>query len=64
MAHECLLHKVSAFAIRGSVVSWICDFLTGSRQYVSVKGESSVWKDVKWGTPGQCSGAHTIHFVY
>ena len=49
VAHERLLHKVSAFGIRGSVLSWICDFLPGRRQYVSVKGESSSWKDVSSG---------------
>ena len=46
VAHKRLLHKISAFGIRGSVLSWIQDFLTGRRQYVSVKGGSSSWKDV------------------
>ena len=51
VAHERLIHKVSAFGIRGSVLLWIRDFLTGRRQYVSVKGESSSWKDVSSGVP-------------
>ena len=51
VAHERLLKKVSAFGIRGSVLSWIRDFLTGRRQYVSVKGESSSWRDVLSGVP-------------
>ena len=45
VAHKCLIHKISAFGIRGSVLSWIQDFLTERRQYVSVKGGSSSWKD-------------------
>ena len=51
VAHKRLLHKISAFGIRGSVLSWIQDFLTGRRQYVSVKGGSSSWKDVLSGVP-------------
>ena len=51
VAHERLLKKVSAFGIRGSVLSWVRDFLTGRRQYVSVKGESSSWRDVLSGVP-------------
>ena len=41
VAHERLLRKISAYGIKGSVLSWIRDFLTERRQYVSVKGESS-----------------------
>ena len=51
VAHERLLQKVSAFGIRGSVLSWIRNFLTGRRQYVSINGESSSWKDVLSGAP-------------
>ena len=51
VAHERLLRKISAYGIKGSVLSWIRDFLTGRRQYVSVKGESSTWKDVVSGVP-------------
>ena len=51
VAHKRLLHKISAVGIWGSVLSWIQDFLTGRRQYVSVKGGSSSWKDVLSGVP-------------
>ena len=51
VAHKCLLHKISLFGIWGSVLSWIQDFLTGRRQYVSIKGGSSSWKDVLSGVP-------------
>ena len=51
VAHERLLQKVSAFGIRGSVLLWIRNFLTGRRQYVSINGESSSWKDVLSGVP-------------
>ena len=44
--HERLLRNVSAYGIRGQLLSWIKNFLTERRQYVSVKGESSSWKDV------------------
>ncbi|MEW8548045.1 MAG: reverse transcriptase family protein, partial [Candidatus Thiodiazotropha sp.] len=49
--HKRLLHKISAYGIRGPVLSWIKDFLTGRRQYVSIKGENSSWKDVLSGVP-------------
>ena len=49
--HERLLRKVSAYGIRGQLLTWIKNFLTERRQYVSVKGESSTWKDVISGVP-------------
>lgn len=49
--HQRLLHKVSAYGIRGKLLSWIKDFLTDRRQYVSVKGESSSWQNVISGVP-------------
>lgn len=49
--HERLLCKVSAYGISGQLLSWIKDFLTDRRQYVSVKGESSSWKNVISGVP-------------
>ena len=65
VAHKRLLHKKTAFGIRGSVLSWIQDFLTGRRQYVSVKGGSSFMERCfKWGTPGQCHGAYLIYIIY
>ena len=49
--HERLLKKVSAYGIRGTLLSCIRDFLTERRQYVSVQGESSSWKEVISGVP-------------
>ena len=43
--------KISAYGIRGPVLLWIKDFHTGRRQYVSIKGETSSWKDVLSGVP-------------
>ena len=42
--HQRLLRKVSAYGIKGQLLSRIKDFLTERRQYVSVKGEVSSWK--------------------
>lgn len=49
--HQRLLHKVSAYGIRGPILSWLRDFLTGRRQFVTVLGASSSWKDVLSGVP-------------
>ena len=49
--HQCLLRKVSAYGIRGQLLSWIEDFLTERRQYVTVKGDRSTWKKVMSGVP-------------
>ena len=49
--HERLLRKASAYWIRGQLLSLTKDFLTERRQYVSVKGGSSSWKDVISGVP-------------
>ena len=43
--------KISAYGIRGLILLWIKDFHTGRRQYVSIKGETSSWKDVFSGVP-------------
>lgn len=49
--HQRLLRKVSAYGIKGQLLSRIKDFLTERRQYVSVKGEVSSWKNVISGVP-------------
>ncbi|MES9971492.1 MAG: reverse transcriptase family protein, partial [Candidatus Thiodiazotropha sp.] len=49
--HQRLINKISAYGIRGQLLSWIRDFLTGRRQYVTVKGESSSWQNVISGVP-------------
>ena len=46
VAHQCLLCKVSAYGITGQLLSWIEDFLTERRQYVTVKGKALSWKKV------------------
>lgn len=51
VAHRRLLKKVSSFGIKGNVLAWIEDFLTGRRQCVSIKGHSSEWRDVDSGVP-------------
>ena len=63
--HERLLKKVTAYGIRGTLLSWIRDLLTERRQYVSVQGESSSWKEVVSGVPRakQFSRASALHYL-
>ena len=51
VSHQRLLRKVSSNGIKGSLLNWIKDFLTGRKQYVTVKGQSSEWEDVLSGVP-------------
>ena len=51
VAHKKLVKKVSSFGIKGNVLAWIEDFLSGRRQCVSIKGNTSEWKDVISGVP-------------
>lgn len=49
--HKRLLKKLYSYGIRGSILEWITDFLTGRRQQVAVKGEKSEWQNVISGVP-------------
>ncbi|MES9879908.1 MAG: reverse transcriptase family protein [Sedimenticola sp.] len=49
--HKRLLHKLSSYGIKGTLLLWISDFLLGRRQYVAVKGKHSSWQDVLSGVP-------------
>jgi hypothetical protein len=48
---ERLLRKVRAHGIRGQVLDWIRDWLTGRRQRVVLNGRFSSWADVLSGVP-------------
>ena len=62
VSHQRLLRKVSSNGIKGSLLNWIKDFLTGRKQYVTVKGQSSEWEDVLSGVP-QGSVLRPILFI-
>ena len=49
--HGRLLSKLSGYGIKGKVLQWIGEFLTGRRQRVMVMGEASSWEWVKSGVP-------------
>ena len=46
-----LLAKVEAVGIRGRVLDWICEFLTGRCQRVVLRGAASNWSEVLSGVP-------------
>ena len=46
-----LLKKVEAMGIKGKVLAWIREFLTGREQRVVLRGASSDWVDVLSGVP-------------
>ena len=49
--HRRLLNKLKAHGIRGHVLDWVEDFLTGRQQRVAVEGNHSRWSLVKSGVP-------------
>ena len=49
--HRRLLLKLSAYGIRGKLLSWIEHFLIDRWQRVTVMGESSAWSEVTSGVP-------------
>jgi hypothetical protein len=49
--HKRLLEKLRAIGIRGRLLNWIKQWLSGRKQRVVVKGKTSNWKDVRSGVP-------------
>ena len=49
--HGRLLSKIRAHGIRGKVLTWIDDWLSGRRQRVGIKGSFSKWQPVTSGVP-------------
>jgi len=49
--HQRLLNKLQAYGIKGKLLAWIRNFLTGRRQRVVYDGEKSEWSDVMSGIP-------------
>ena len=46
-----LLLKLEAVGIKGRVLEWISDFLTGREQRIQIRGETSEWVTVLSGVP-------------
>ena len=51
VAHERLVRKLEGYGVKGKVLQWIHNFLTGRRQKVAVSGEESGWSEVLSGVP-------------
>ena len=49
--HRSLLHKLHKIGIRGNILKWIEDWLSGRKQRVVLNGEKSSWIDVTSGVP-------------
>eukprot|EP00918_Siedleckia_nematoides_P047891 GHVU01104904.1.p1 GENE.GHVU01104904.1~~GHVU01104904.1.p1 ORF type:complete len:259 (+),score=26.37 GHVU01104904.1:1627-2403(+) len=49
--HKRLLGKLEHYGIRGDILNWIEDFLTGRKQKVTVGNEQSEWRPVTSGIP-------------
>lgn len=49
--HCRLLRKLKAYGIKGKLLAWIEDFLTGRTQRVLVNGKESSWCDITSGIP-------------
>nr|VZI12578.1 unnamed protein product [Spirometra erinaceieuropaei] len=51
VAHQRLLHKLSAIGIRGDLLKWIGAFLVGRKQRVCIGEDMSEWVSVASGVP-------------
>lgn len=49
--HEILLRKLYVYGVRGPALGILRSYLTGRRQFVSVSGEASSWRNVSKGVP-------------
>ena len=49
--HRLLLYKLKSFGISGALLAWIECFLTGRKQRVVIRGQSSPWFPVLSGVP-------------
>ena len=49
--HDILLDKLYVYGIRGLVNSWIKNYLSGRKQYVSYNNTNSVFNDISCGVP-------------
>jgi len=49
--HTGLVHKLHKIGIRGNILKWIEDWLSGRKQRVVLNGEKSSWIDVTSGVP-------------
>ena len=48
---EILLHKLSNYGFQGVANTWFRNYLTGRKQYTSVRGENSSLKNILCGVP-------------
>lgn len=49
--HDGLIHKLKAFGIKGTLLTWLEDYLTGRKQRVVINGHYSEWRVLKAGVP-------------
>lgn len=49
--HKRLIKKLSAYGVKGNIITWIQDFLTGRQQQVAVRSATSDWQPVLSGVP-------------
>ena len=49
--HRRLLKKLEAYGIKGDLLIWIENFLSGRRQRVTVNGKVSTWAEILSGIP-------------
>ena len=49
--HKRLMKKIESYGVKGDVLNWIEDFLSGRKQRVCVNGKLATWKSVTSGVP-------------
>ena len=49
--HEILLYKLSHYGIRGKALEWFRSYLSNRKQFVSINGSNSDYKDITCGVP-------------
>jgi hypothetical protein len=49
--HKGLLHKISKYGIKGSLLRWVEDYLSNRVQRVTIEGKVSDWLPISGGVP-------------
>jgi hypothetical protein len=67
--HKGLLRKIESIGIRGSLLSWVKNYLSERKQRVVINNSTSSWRDINAGVPqgsilGPLCQSNSYKYVY